>query len=965
MPHRPSPLAFLALGFLALGFLALVPVDLQAQSSPPNAPAPNFPSSGATGVSTSPALDVDVSDPDGGMLTVAYYGRPITGTPGPTFTLMVLPDTQFYSATLNGGTPDQYYAQTQWIVDNQAARNIKFVAHVGDVVEHGDNGGNPTEWIVADAAMSKLEDPATTGLLEGLPYGVAVGNHDSSPYDTPTGTTIFFNQHFGQARFGGRSYYGGHYGSNNDNYYELFSASGMNFVVIMIEFDNSATPNPAVLAWADNVLKTHPDRYGIIVSHYLARTGNPAPYSPQGQATYDSLKDNPNLFLFLSGHVNGEGHRTDVFNGRTLHVSQADFQGRTNGGDGWMRIMEFAPASNQIRVFTYSPTLGQFETDSGSQFTLSYDMSVTNVPFAIIGTDSGVPSGSTASLSWPDLLPGTQYQWYAVVSDGVNTTTGPVWTFTTSGTPPPPNVTISDVAMSEGNSGTKNFVFNVALSSSSANTVTVDYQTADGSATAGQDYAAIAGTLTFAPGQTTLPISVTVSGDTATEPSETFFVNLSNAVNANIQDGQGLGTILNDDLPGLSIGDVTVNEGNSGIVNATFTVSLSAASAQTVTVHYATADGTAVAPGDYTAAPLGTLTFSPGITTRTINVPVIGDTLNEANETFFVNLSAPSNATILDNLGQATILNDDPLPSLSIGNATVTEGNSGTVNATFTVSLSAASGQTVAVSYDTADGTAVAPGDYTALSGSLTFSPGTTSQSTSVTVNGDTLSEANETFFVNLSGAVGATILDGQGQGTITNDDALPTLSVDDVAVLEGTGVGNVATFHVTLSKIAGQAVTVHYTTANGTAVQPGDYTLTAGTLTFPQGSTGPLSVDVPIIGDSLVENNETVSLVLSLPVGATLLKATGQGTILDDDAVGPVQFSAPVFTVTEGTAAGHGDGDAWRDGGDGSCQLWDVGRDGDCGAGLYGDERGFDVWSWGSDGELYGSDCEQPVLQG
>ena len=158
---------------------------------------------------------------------------------------------------------------------------------------------------------------------------------------------------------------------------------------------------------------------------------------------------------------------------------------------------------------------------------------------------------------------------------------------------------------------------------------------------------------------------------------------------------------------------MTVTEGNSGTVNATFTVSLSTASGQTVTVNYATADGTAVAPGDYTAGS-GTLTFNPGATTQTLNVPVIGDTLNEPNETFFVNLSAPSNATILDGQGQGTITNDDALPSLSIGNVTVTEGNSGTVNATFTVSLSAASGQTVTVNYATADGTAVAPGDYTA-----------------------------------------------------------------------------------------------------------------------------------------------------------------------------------------------------------------------------------------------------------
>ena len=385
-----------------------------------------------------------------------------------------------------------------------------------------------------------------------------------------------------------------------------------------------------------------------------------------------------------------------------------------------MRIMEFAPASNQIRVFTYSPTLGQFETDANSQFTLSYDLSTSNVPFAISGHELGCALGlyHLHELARPpagDAVPvvrGRERRRQYHDGSGVD--------LHHDRHTAAPNVTINDVAMSEGNSGTKSFVFNVALSSSTTSTVTVDYQTAAGSATAGQDYVTTAGTLTFAPGQTTQPISVTVNGDTATEPDESFFVNLSNAVNANIQDGQGLGTILNDDLPGLSIGDVAVTEGNSGTSQRDFHGQPVGSSAQTVTVNYATADGTAVAPGDYTAGS-GTLTFNPGVTTQTITVPVIGDTLNEANETFFVNLSAPGNATILDGQGLGTITNDDAVPSLSIGDVTVTEGNSGTVNATFTVSLSTASGQTVTVNYATADGTAVAPGDYTALSGTLTF----------------------------------------------------------------------------------------------------------------------------------------------------------------------------------------------------------------------------------------------------
>ncbi len=223
-------------------------------------------------------------------------------------------------------------------------------------------------------------------------------------------------------------------------------------------------------------------------------------------------------------------------------------------------------------------------------------------------------------------------------------------------------------------------------------------------------------------------------------------------------------------LPALSINDVSLTEGNTGTTLAVFTVTLSASSPQTVTVQYATADGTASAASDYTATS-GTLTFAPGVTSRTVTVAVTGDTRSEANETFFVNLSVPSNATIADGQGQGTIVNDD-LPALSINNVTVTEGNMGTTTAArFTVTLSAPSGQTVTVQYDTADGTATAGTDYTSTSGTLTFSPGTTIQTLSVTVNGDNVKESPETFFVNLSSASNATIATARGRGTIANDD--------------------------------------------------------------------------------------------------------------------------------------------------------------------------------------------------
>ena len=241
--------------------------------------------------------------------------------------------------------------------------------------------------------------------------------------------------------------------------------------------------------------------------------------------------------------------------------------------------------------------------------------------------------------------------------------------------------------------------------------------------------------------------------------------------------GQGVGTIVdNDPIPSLSINSASVTEGNFGTVNAVFTVTLSHASGKTVGVSYATADVTATAGSDYNAVS-GSLSFAPGVTTQTITVLVRGDLLDEANETFTVNLSSSVNATISVAQGTGTIIDDDATPSLAINNVSVTEGNVGTVNAVFTVTLSAASGRVVTVNYATANSSATSPSDYTATSGMLTFALGVTTQTITVPVNGDVLNEGNETFNVNLSNAVNASIADSQGVGTIVDDDPMPSLS--------------------------------------------------------------------------------------------------------------------------------------------------------------------------------------------
>ncbi|MDW7656180.1 MAG: Calx-beta domain-containing protein [Bacillota bacterium] len=240
-----------------------------------------------------------------------------------------------------------------------------------------------------------------------------------------------------------------------------------------------------------------------------------------------------------------------------------------------------------------------------------------------------------------------------------------------------PTVSINDVSLAEGNSGTSNMVFTVTLNVASASAVTVNYTTANGTAAAASDYTATSGTLTIPAGQKSGTITVPIIGDTAFEPNETFYVNLSSPANATLSDNQGLGTINNDDVIHASINDVTQAEGSSGSNAFVFTVTLDSASSSTVTIDFATADGTAFAGPDYSGYAAETLTFSPGVTSKTITVQVSGDTTYESDETFYINLSNASGAVISDAQGVGTILNDDAMPTYALTMA-VSPAGSGT-----------------------------------------------------------------------------------------------------------------------------------------------------------------------------------------------------------------------------------------------------------------------------------------------
>ena len=417
----------------------------------PAPPVAVFPPDQATNVVTSPPLEVSAAEPGAGNLTVTIYGRQKPRL-GADFTIATMPDSQYYSAAMNGGTPAMFASQTDWIVSHRVTNNLAYAAQLGDIVNYGDtnHSGTPnyhSEWFNATNALYRLENPLTTGLPYGIPYGAAVGNHDESPNGDPNGTTTYYNQFFGVSHFAGRPYYGGHYGTNNNNHYDLFSASGLDFIVLYFQYDANA--DPAKLSWGNSLLKTYANRHAIVISHYIGSLGTPDTFSAQGNAIYTALRTNANLFFMTSGHIfsgtNGEGFRADVFQGHTVYTLVSDYQGRANGGSGLMRLYEFSPDNGVIRVKTYSPWLDQYETDVDSQFTLPLPFTIpsaTPTNYVVLGTRTVPGSGGNASVVWPGLATLTEYQWYSTVSDTAgHNATSPVWEFTTGMNNTPPAIT--------------------------------------------------------------------------------------------------------------------------------------------------------------------------------------------------------------------------------------------------------------------------------------------------------------------------------------------------------------------------------------------------------------------------------------------------------------------------------------------------------------------------------------------
>jgi uncharacterized repeat protein (TIGR01451 family) len=459
-------------------------------------------------------------------------------------------------------------------------------------------------------------------------------------------------------------------------------------------------------------------------------------------------------------------------------------------------------------------------------------------------------------------------------------------------------ITVEDTGVVEGNSGVTNAVFNVRLLKPVTNTVSVSFATALFSAGVGTDFVATNGTLVFPPGVTNLPVSVAVLGDTMNEADEVFFLNLFNPANTLITRSRATCIITNDDpVPGVFITNaVSVTEGNTGTNAAAVTVFLTAASGQIVRVNYATGAGTASPGSDYIASS-GVLVFPTNTTSRVVSIPLVVDSNFEGNETFTVRVSSPNNATnvVGQDVSTVTIVDDDPVPLIGVSDVSLFEGNSGTTTAVFTVTLSVSSGLPVTVNYATSDlspaaGAAVGGTDYVSASGTVTFPPGSTSQTVSVTVNGDVLEEANEAFFLDLSAASNAIIARNRGFGTILNDDG-PILQISDVTLVEGNSGTTNAIFTVTLLPADDGTVTVLYATSNMTATAGLDYVATNGSLSFVPGQTS-TNITVVVNGEAFLESDEAFAVVLSSATNATIGRAVGTATIKDDDTLADLELA-------------------------------------------------------------------------
>ena len=466
-------------------------------------------------------------------------------------------------------------------------------------------------------------------------------------------------------------------------------------------------------------------------------------------------------------------------------------------------------------------------------------------------------------------------------------------------------VSETELTIPEGESDS----YTVVLGSEPTEAVTVTVNGSDGTHLTAPSEGRV---LTFTAQNWNAPQTVTVTAPADTDAVVPPDVELTHTVAGGDYAGASAGsvTVRTTELtvPELTLSPsaATVSESVGG-AGQTFTVTLSVASSETVTVAYATSDGTAAAGADYTAAS-GTLNISPGgALTQTFSVPILGDALDEDDETFTVSLSDPAQATVGSGAATVTITDDDALPAVSLPGGFLI-ANEGDGALTVTVSLSAASGREVSVSYASSDlggsNAATAGEDYGAVSGMLRFAPGSRTRTFSVSVTDDTLDEGLwEEFNLTLSEPVNAVLGSRSQKRTRINDnDAEPTLNLSPTAV--DVAEGSAVTFTAQLSAASSLPVNLTWETSNGTAVAPGDYTASNGrvALRIAPGDTSRTFL-VSTTDDGLdEEDSETFGVRIRgfLPLGFNATLGDFQATVTVTDNDDPPALSVPDVRARE-----------------------------------------------------------------
>lgn len=296
---------------------------------------------------------------------------------GVDFRIAIIPDTQYYTAQVHDANIDMFRAQIKWIKDHHIDSSIVYVAGMGDIVDDWKGGDTlHQQWINAakNGGYYDLETPGP-----GIPYGLAVGNHDEADpaytmanqadYHHHPGlnpgrnTTENYNKYFGVDHFKDKPWYGGHANlmgkNNNDNHYDKFTVAGQPYIVVYLSYDVGLEDKDDLMdKWADSVVKANAKAKAIIVTHGMLKAqpiiNGMNAWNNQGERIYNDLKDNKNILMFLCGHVN-QGYRQDVYNGHTIRTFMSDYQGEKNGGDGKMRSMKINTVTDSISIRTFSP----------------------------------------------------------------------------------------------------------------------------------------------------------------------------------------------------------------------------------------------------------------------------------------------------------------------------------------------------------------------------------------------------------------------------------------------------------------------------------------------------------------------------------------------------------------------------------------------------------------------------------